>query len=259
MENQESRSAPSTVYELVELCTEEKLPTLDAVSDIVGVRILPLLRKEWDAVDAYIVKRNAYNQSVEATIRKILEDVDAISARASRQLHKTCVVRKMSSYPQLNLTQESDLDLGLLVPDLDEVAEQVLHRALTDDGFRYLETINPNNPKNSYHIYERSVVHAGITIDVEVKLRDFQATQIVVAIHEYLESSIEEDTLDLLTYGKYLMKHQQVNVEKRKELYHRFKMLLYMYATANVKDAFVLDIEERTRLARLTDVDQREE
>lgn len=192
--------------------------------------IYPKLVLFRDEAKIYMSKRDDYNNKIKNNVNSILSQLR--KQISNIQFNIDVVV--MSSYQaRLNLINDSDLDIGLLVKDLDDNKLSVVSQYLLKNGYKFIKTVNPLNIKNCYHSFEKNIDN----IEVEVKVRDMNYSKIIVNLHDFLDNNLNEEERALFTFAKYKLK----NLNDRKG-YNYLKKLIYEYgfSCTDIDNGFLL-------------------
>jgi|SaaInlStandDraft_5_1057022.scaffolds.fasta_scaffold18986_2 hypothetical protein len=193
--------------------------------------LFPLLKKNYEIAEKYRRQRDLKNEELFGVMREmhqmlkhLFEDDNEIS------------VHLMSSLgARLNTIEESDMDFGVLIAELNERSGE-LNKEKFDNARKKLETLgfikanyfNIENPTNRYFAFEKMV--CGIV--VEVKIRDTSTTQIFLDLHNQLDNCLSEEQITIYTFTKKLL-------VPHKQAYKYFKKILYESAFSNVEGGFV--------------------
>lgn len=169
--NQSPKPQSSIEYnELVKLYFETKL--------------MPGLEKYTTEADLYWTKRNE-------ACKHLASVKDSVELELSTLLPEFSVVLMSSYGAKMHLTDNSDIDFGILVESLtDDVALNCRIR-LESVGYKF------NSVINNYYSHTKFVDQ----VEIEVKVRDKQMSMQIVKLHECLDS-LDVHTQKLLTYAK---------------------------------------------------------
>lgn len=169
-----------------------------------------------DLATEYAKRRNEYNRSVDAAIK---EEIKRIEESIS-DFRKIADLIPMSSYPHTNTIPEvggmvCDVDFGIAVKDLNKSKHRKLEKRLIQLGYRFTRIIG------GYFCYSRKLATgAGVPeIEVEIKIRDFQDSATIIALHDYLDNKLGMEERNLYTYMKHLL--------SGKKEYNKLKMSFF--------------------------------
>jgi hypothetical protein len=188
----------------------------------------------------YYHERNKQNEK----LYEIVNEAKTILTDAFINM-KDIEIHLMSSIgAKLNLMNESDIDFGCLVKDLDEVKLFEVGKILNENGFIMDHITNPLVPHNKYYSFVRffPVRDSDESIEVESKVRDMSYSQTILKLHHILDNDLSEKDRILITYIKYLLKINGKNNSSIKKYYNIFKAMLYNYYFYYVDGGFLLKI-----------------
>jgi hypothetical protein len=177
--------------------------------------------------ETYYNQRELFNEEINPNIEKFNAFVADMICNVDFKLD----LLPMSSYPKLNLINDSDYDLGLLVHDLDMEKLFILTQILIKNKFT-MESITKNKENPGGNAYRFSIVFEDI--ECEVKIRDFDNVQAVIELHKNLNALSKEESM-FLTYHKYQFK------QYKKDHYLNFKIFIYHVYFNKVSGAFRFD------------------
>jgi hypothetical protein len=184
------------------------------ISDLFPI-LVNICTNEGNKVSEYIKLRNKENELVSSMAKKEMMYLSGLDFCCKTSIHI------MSSFNSgTNLIADSDIDFGLLVLNLTDKKCATIGKILEEKGYKFAKVFNPDNPKNTYTSYEKIVDG----IEIEVKIRDHDFSQVMLMLHNYLDNTLTEHQRTMITYGKYLFKTHE------KRLYNLFKKLIYEYA-----------------------------
>lgn len=201
-------------------------------------QILPILRLIKEDATKYVKIRDIFNEKIRGIPEKVMSDInkeinkEIINEITNKQVNIKIDMQIMSSYAsKTNLIDESDIDIGLLIDQMNDEKLNIIDQVLKKCDFKFVKIMHQmGSIYNRYHVYNKIVDG----IDIEIKVRDLEKTQTILELHKYLDTKLTEEETTLFTYGKYLLKN---TVE-----YDRFKMLIYNYAFFNLENYFFLII-----------------
>lgn len=195
----------------------------------------------YDDAKKYFIKRDEYNEN---SLRIADEQLISINKELNNKIKniKFDLIIMSSVKAQLNLIGESDIDIGCLVKDLNEVKLFTIAKELNIMGFKFDHTLNPFVKKNKYYAFTKLVdINENEQIEIEVKVRDYQYSQVVVQLHDHLDNKLTEDERIILTYLKYIYKKQAKETGNKKN-YKIFKTIIYNNYFYYVPGAFLLSV-----------------
>lgn len=191
--------------------------------------IYPKLKPFINNANIYMSKRDNENNKIKDNVNNILQSLKM--QMSDIEFNMNVII--MSSYQaRLNLINDSDLDIGLLVQDLNEHKLSIIYQYLENNGYKFVKTINPTNIKNCYHSFQKNINN----IEIEVKVRDMYYSKIIVDLHDFLDNNLSEEERALFTYAKYKLK--KLNDQTG---YKCIKKLIYEYgfSCTNIDNGFL--------------------
>jgi hypothetical protein len=202
--------------------------------------ILKELRAFTDCADIYRLERDKKN----IHLFEIMDDV-VVQLNTMFSDSTNIMVKPMSSIcARLNLINESDIDIGLLVTNLDQSDGTIdpftyanISAMLESHGFLFDHSFNKDVPSNRYFSFIKFIDGA----EVEVKVRDHEKSNVVLELHEYLDTRLTNEQITLYTYGKYLFKQLDKTDDSHRS-YGKFKKMIYESAFSHIKGGFVLKL-----------------
>lgn len=140
----------------------------------------------------------------------------------------------------INLIDESDIDISMIVRDLDKTKIDYIFDVLTANGFKYVKLVNPLQMNNYYYSY----VIIKDNIEFEIKVRDKASSHIILNLHKYMETKMSDKEKKAITYAKLVFKHITENAQNITEdqIYKVFKKLVYEMYFADIEGSFMLDL-----------------
>lgn len=186
----------------------------------------------------YFDKRNEFNDKIKTVPQKIIKQIETelygIKIKTRLQI--------MSSFSSnTNLMDESDIDIGLLVEDLNKSDyKMIIEEKLIKMGYKYHETRNENEIKKRYYSYNKfinvTINGCDKLIEIEVKVRDLVDSKQMIELHNNLDTKLTIIQQMLYTYIKLILKPTD------KKTYSNFKKLMQNSFLINVKDAYALAV-----------------
>jgi hypothetical protein len=174
--------------------------------------------------------REKFNKTINPNIVKFIKSVKAMF----NPLKYDITYKPMSSYPKLNLPNDSDFDLGVLVKDFNTEKMFHLNKILCANGYTF-EKVTKNKGNPGGEAYRYGIMYEGI--ECEVKIRNLDKCKALVALHDKLNSLKKSEAI-FWTYNKYLVK--EWSKKNDKYTYELFKMILFHTYFNGVKGAFIL-------------------
>lgn len=171
----------------------------------------------------YWLERNTYNLQIEDTVTSTIHELRELFAQTPSVIHVTL----MSSYgAQTNLCASSDIDIGVIVKDMniDHSQVQIITDMLTQNGYTFSKFMN------GYYCYSKYVKD----VEIEVKVRDLDASLRVIRLHEYLDNECDTEQKMIYTYLKYKLNSMRAIYPKA---YSFIKMLFYNVALLQIDPA----------------------
>ena len=182
-----------------------------------------------NAVEFY-TNREKFNKTINPIIIKFIKSVKTMFL----PLKYNIIYKSMSSYPKLNLPNDSNFDLGVLVKNFDTEKMFHLTKILCENGYIF-EKVTKNKGNPGGEAYRYSIMYEGI--ECEVKIRNIDRCKALVTLHDNLNSLSKSESI-FWTYNKYLVK--EWSKKNDKYTYELFKMILFHTYFNDVKGAFVL-------------------
>ena len=209
-----------------------------------------LLIKEYKTNDFAIYHANYYytnNKLInDRDLYKICENfyIEACSLQSS--LNFDIVLKFMISYPNLNLLKDSDVDLGIMVKNLDNIKLYEISIVLFMYGYEYkgkiidIEPLNISsckNIKNNFYCYRfEKIVN---NKKIEIKVKDFTKLQTLINLDNRINNLTRKE-YTFWTYHNYLLK-KECKINKNIEIiYNEFKLILYYYYLVEINNTFLL-------------------
>ena len=238
----------------------EKQKTIEDVQDALkymyiclNTEIKPFLYAFMEDAQIYRQQRDDNN----VKLFKMLYKTEKI-LKSAFENNKLVTVLPMSSIcARMNLITESDIDFGILIHELnlpcdnvDCIKYEAVETILEEYGFRYSHVFNQSNSANRYfsfckHVNVSEDVYEDVgknadknTIEIEVKIRDFDTSLPIVELHNWLNTQLSEDDITLYTFTKFLLK--QYDNENKTDIYSKFKKIIYESAFSCIGGKFLL-------------------
>ena len=172
----------------------------------------------------YIKARNENNKNIKNIIERVYKNLQQEIDKLKIKNEKSMEI--MSSYPNLNLIMDSDIDIGIMIKNLDDKIYNKIKVLLLRLGFEEGEIyINPVNNTNRYYRFLKNIDK----MEFEIKLRDKDDTALMIEMHKKIHENITPKEEKYFTYLKYLMK------KKGKPGY-------YLYTKALIAETFFCDV-----------------
>lgn len=196
-------------------------------------KLLPSLQMFSNDATQYVVKRNERNVVLYQIMNDTVNEIEHIIT--SNNI--SAIVCPMSSIcAQLNLIDESDIDIGILVDDLNTPAGS-LNKQLFDDvyslllssGYTFDHVFNEHVHYNRYYSFVKYVDG----VEIEVKVRDHETSKIILKLHKKLDNDLTENERTLLTYAKSL-------VVSDKKTYKNLKKIIYCAIFSTIPGSYLL-------------------
>ena len=178
----------------------------------------------------FYIDREKFNKKIDLNIKKFTKTVEVMISGLDFNME----LKPMSSYPKLNLPNDSDFDLGLLVKKFDTEKMFYLTKLLCENGYSF-EKVTKNKGNPGGDAYRYSIMFNGI--ECEVKVRNYDFCSALRKLHDRLNSLSESESI-FWTYHKYLVKEWAKKNDTY--IYELFKMILFHRYFYGVKGAFVL-------------------
>lgn len=219
------------LIEIVDLSKklDKSTDALRYIKEQMNKNIYPNLRRHSVEALSYSSKRDLDNENKSKKINVIFESINSLMLTMEFSVFPLI----MSSYrAKLNLVDDSDLDIGLLVDELDDVKTNILHECLVKDGFKYTKTVGVEYTNNYYRSYQK--IDCGI--EIELKIRDKERSKLIVDLHYFLDNKLSDEERSLLTYAKYMLKKSG-----NENGYRCMKKLIYEYGFScfNIEEGFL--------------------
>lgn len=201
--------------------------------------MLPVLKTFYHEASEYRILRDTNNIEMVKLMNREYEKITL--ALSPLEYVSTQIMSSIGA--KLNLAEaDSDIDIGILVKDLninsgtsiDTDKFNSIVQILTSLDFEFSHIFNPDNFSNQYYSFQK-VING---VEFEAKIRDFDATFSILALHNYLDTQLSDDEITLFTFAKYLFKQFDKQFPGSKS-YVKFKKILYEWAFACVKGGFI--------------------
>jgi hypothetical protein len=204
--------------------------------------VLPFIREHWlIEANEYRTIRDKQNEGLFLLMNKEV----TMLAKLFKQMPFVEVKIMTSLNAKTNLIGESDIDIGIIIHKLnnddcengfDVDKFQMVANTLVDAGYVAGETFNPNDKTNQYFSFTKIIDN----VEFEAKVRDVDATKIILKLHDQLDNHLTYEQQTLFTYGKYLFKQfDKQNVAEKTNGYYCFKKLIYEAVFSRVEEGFV--------------------
>ena len=178
----------------------------------------------------YYNNREQFNKTIHPSITKFIKSVKSMFSPLKYNIE----YKPMSSYPNLNLPNDSDFDLGILVKDFNTEKMFYLTKLLCENGYKF-EKVTKNKGNIGGESYRYSIMFEGI--ECEVKIRNKDKCKALVTLHDKINAISKSESI-FWTFNKYLVKEWSKKHDKY--TYELFKMILYHTYFNGIKGAFVL-------------------
>jgi predicted nucleotidyltransferase len=149
-------------------------------------------------------------------IKKCLKDV----------LPEYHIIPASSFSAKTYLISDSDIDLMLRIKNIsiDDIIK--VANKLGQCGYIFKSIGTPGDEKLRYFIHGK-IING---VEIEVKIRDFDSSQFIVNLHNFLDNNLTIKQQMFTTFIKYLMKK-----EGKKEEYWKFKLIYNEYGLYKTK------------------------
>ena len=203
---------------------------------------LPFLEQFIDDAEKYRKKRDKNN----VKLVKVMKYQLKVIKEQFKKLDYVKVILMSSIGAKLNLAEgESDIDFGIVVTGLNNKNGKSIDlnkytnivQILTQNKFKFTNIFNPDNLSNQYFSFEKEIKE----IEFELKVRDYDASKSIIALHKFLDTKLTSNQITLFTYAKYLFKQFDKKYPNEKS-YNKFKSILYQWAFSNIKGGFILNV-----------------
>jgi hypothetical protein len=221
---------------LVDQIFDERMKRLeyseqDALKYVVsaGKQLLQLLEPYTSAAVSYVTMRDKHTERIQQVLDNMLAKLRLVPVNFE------LTFRVMSSfYAGTYLQGESDVDIGVLVPDLTLDKTNELIVLFANMGFTLLRKDDVIEDKRNTYV---SMTLKTEGVDFELKLRDPNHIGGVMSMHVRLDNNVDVSTKILVTYGKYLFKtYNYDNIRT----YNRFKVLIFEYLCGDMEGMYTL-------------------
>ena len=201
--------------------------------------IIPILEKEKKSSNEYYKRREEYSTKIVDPVNEKVKDIiKEISDYYKQTCNDSFTTQVASSYSaKMNLIGESDIDYFILFNELTQEKLINISQVLNKFGFKFDKIMNKTNTKNIYYVFSTIIDY----IEVEFKVRDFNNSQGVINLHDFIDNKLDKNLRILFTYAKYQLKIKS-KLDKSFEGYNYFKTLFYDYCFKDIKDAFLIFI-----------------
>jgi len=178
----------------------------------------------------YYEDREKFNIKIKPIVNKYIKSVKTLFKNVDYDI----TYMGMSSYPKLNLPNDSDFDLGVLVKDFNTEKMFYLNKLLCENGYTFTKvTKNKGNPGGEAYRY--SIMYNGV--DCEIKIRNKDKSKTLIDMHNILNSLSKNESI-FWTYHKYLVK--EWSKKNDKYVYELFKMIMFHKYLYKIQGAFLL-------------------
>lgn len=177
---------------------------LKYINKMMTGKVLEYLEKNFKAeAKKYILKRDNENKKIKKQVDNTIKFFEKNINEKTTGIN--CVYKLMSSYQAgLNLLKESDIDVGCLVNDLDDIKLFKLTLEFMKYGFVPTTMyVNKYDQKNKYFSFEKDI--NGISF--EIKVRDAKYSATIVKLDEMVEKKLSPKQKCYYTYAKYITKN----------------------------------------------------
>jgi hypothetical protein len=177
---------------------------LKYINKMMTGKILEYLEKNFEAeAKKYILKRDNENKKIKKQVENTIKFFEKNINEKTTGIK--CVYKLMSSYQAgLNLLKESDIDVGCLVSDLDDIKLFKLTLEFMKYGFVPTTIyVNKHDEKNKYFSFEKDI--DGISF--EIKVRDAKDSATIVKLDEMVEKKLSHRQKCYYTYAKYITRN----------------------------------------------------
>lgn len=207
---------------------------LEMINTYMLTKLYPeLLRFRLEA-EEYAILRNNTND----IILKIANDTLEFLKCKFSDTPETSLHIMSSINAGVNLIGESDIDIGILVTDLDEVKLEIINKKLAEFGWKYSHTINPELDEKKYHCFT-NIING---IEVEIKVRDNKNSLPVLRLHEYMDTRMTSEQRTIFTYAKLKFKELS-KIQNNKQTYMLFKKILHETFFYYIDGGYLFDIK----------------
>jgi hypothetical protein len=180
----------------------------------------------------YYKKRELYNKK----IHKICKTIMTQCKHMLKDVKFKYKLQLMSSFPSFNIINDSDLDIGLFVENLDSDKIFELAKICINNDFKPTSiTINKQDTRGS-NIYRFENIFLGI--ECEIKIRNLGTSLPLLNLLYRLNNKATEKELIFWTYHKYLLKKISKENKSLSYLYSEFKYMLYHYYFIGIKNNY---------------------
>lgn len=204
--------------------------------------ILPFFEQFIDDATEYRKKRDKHN----VKLVKLMKHQLGCITKQFNKLDYVKVILMSSIGAKLNLAErDSDIDFGIVVTGLNNEDGKSIDmnkytnivQILTQNKFTFTHIVNPDNCSNQYFSFEKEI--SGI--EFELKVRDYDASKSILALHKFLDTKLTSKQITLFTYAKYLFKKFDEKYPNEKT-YNKFKSILYQWGFSSIKGGFILNM-----------------
>ncbi|XWV24641.1 putative ORFan [Tupanvirus deep ocean] len=208
---------------------------------LVKKNMKPFIQKLFDFYEInareYFEKRKAYNSKMLEIANKEMHNLDSYFKEFNIGAE---FVMTSSLNADINLVGDSDIDISMLVPVLDDLIMLQISTHLNKLGYTYQKIVNPSQVLNCYHSFNKNEND----VEFEVKLRNKFNSRIVLELHKHMEQCLTTKERMAITYGKFLFKFLSKSglLEEEKKSYAIFKKMVYEMYFAEIKGGFMLDL-----------------
>jgi hypothetical protein len=221
--------------------SETKKDDFRMIKRFMEEEVFPFLEQFRKEAIKYREQRDENNKKLFTLMAKQYKSI----SREIRHLDFARVKIMSSINAKLNLADgDSDIDFGIIIKglnngdakciDLDKYTH--VAQILIQNGFKFIKTFNAHDIFNQYFSFEQDIDG----VEFELKIRDYNASKPILALHKFLDNELTDDQITMLTYAKFLFK----NLDKKNpshESYGKFKSILFNWAFSGIEGAFKLN------------------
>ncbi len=202
-----------------------------------NTQIIPYLKTRLAKANNYRIKRDEYNINVVEQMNIMQQKLNELFVNNENIVE----IKLMSSLgAHLNLINDSDVDFGILVKNLnndDTTINQEIFSAISNKlleiGFEKEKDFIGHDYTNRYFPY--TIIIDGV--EFEAKIRDYDTSKTIIDLHNYLDNNLTEEQITLFTFCKFILK--EYDLTHGTISYKQFKKILYEYCFSFIEGGFV--------------------
>jgi predicted nucleotidyltransferase len=188
------------------------------------LKLIELCKENYlDEAKKYYKTRQKMNNKLVKVQKKALNEIKKCLQDVLLDYH---IMPASSFSARTLLIGESDIDLMIRIKNISLNDIVKVSNKLGNCGYIFKNIGTPNDEELRYFIHGKIMND----VEIEVKFRDYDGSQFIANLHEYLDKNLSIPQQMFTTYIKYLMKK-----ENKKEEYWKFKLIYNEYGLYKIK------------------------